>query len=71
MYNSLVIRNSYLAEVNLSQVPAANQRINFLDIPQLRDVFTVGLEAFTIAQLAKSPSSKTIVTLVKNLLQNM
>ena len=47
MYNSLIIKASYLAEVQFGTgAPSNGQRVYFLDIPQLRDVKTVGLEAF-------------------------
>lgn len=64
-----VIQNSYLAEIKLVNAPAAGQKVNFLDIPQLRDdprdprrrVFTVGISCYNSSQLAVSPNSNTVV----------
>ena len=61
MYNSLVIKASYLAEVQFgTAAPSNGQRIYFLDIPQLRDVKTVGLEAFCSNEMTYAPSGNTM-----------
>lgn len=65
-----VIQNSYLAEIKLVNVPAAGQKVNFLDIPQLRDdpsdprrrVLTVGVSSYSAAQLTTSPNANTVVS---------
>lgn len=65
-----VIQNSYLAEIKLVNVPAAGQKVNFLDIPQLRDdprdprrrVLTVGISAYDAGQLTTSPNSNVVVS---------
>lgn len=70
-----VIQNSYLAEIKLVNVPANGQKVNFLDIPQLRDdprdprrrVFTVGISSYDINQLAISPNSNPVVSTLAGL----
>jgi len=62
------ILRSYLAEVNLgTTTPGNGQNINIQDYPQLRDVYICGLEIFDSAQLAISPSGKTVVANLKGL----
>lgn len=68
MYNSLIIRNSYLAEIQFTLAPANNQRVQFLDIPQLRDVDIVGVEAFSASELTISPNGNTMIANLKGLL---
>jgi len=58
----LVISRSYLVEVNLATAVATGNRYNFLDVPQLRNVYVQGVEAFDITGLAVSPNGKTIVS---------
>lgn len=61
MYNSLVIKASYLSEVQFGSVAATNgQRIYFLDIPQLRDVRTIGIEAFCNDEMTYAPSGNVM-----------
>jgi hypothetical protein len=56
------IVRSYLAEVNLGNTaPGNGQNINFQDYPQLRDIYITGITAFENAQVAVSPSGKTVV----------
>lgn len=70
-----VIQNSYLAEIKLVNVPANGQKVNFLDIPQLRDdprdprrrVFTVGVSSYDVNQLAISPNSNPVVSTLAGL----
>jgi len=62
-----VIRNSYLTEILLAQTPAQGQRIYFQDIPQIRNVKTVGIASYTATQLAVSPNNRTVVSTVKGL----
>lgn len=70
-----VIQNSYLAEIKLVNVPANGQKVNFLDIPQLRDdprdprrrVFTVGISSYDVNQLAISPNSNPVVSTLAGL----
>jgi hypothetical protein len=57
------IVRSYLAEVNLGNTaPGNGQNINFQDYPQLRDIYITGITSFEDAQVATSPSGKTIVS---------
>lgn len=59
------IIRSYLAEVNLgTTVPGNGANINIQDYPQLRDVYITGVECFDAAQVAVSPSGKTVVSLL-------
>lgn len=67
MYNSLIIRNSYLAEVQLTQVPANGSKIYFLDIPQLRGVPSVGVEAFSSAAMTFSPNGNAMIPSTRGL----
>lgn len=61
MYNSLIIKASYLAEVQFgTAAPANGQRIYFLDIPQLRDVQTIGIEAFCNDEMTYAPSGNVM-----------
>lgn len=56
------IVRSYLAEVNLgNSTPGQGQNINFQDYPQLRDIYITGITSFEVAQVAVSPSGKTVV----------
>lgn len=56
------ILRSYLTEINLgTTTPGNGQNINFQDYPQLRDIYITGLEVFDSAQLAISPSGKSVV----------
>lgn len=66
-----IINRTYLTEIKLVNGPVAGQKINFNDVPQLRDVVTVGLECFYNAQLTISPNSNTVVTLVTGLVLTM
>lgn len=59
-----IINRSYLTEVLFTNTPSVGMRVMFLDIPQLRNVTTVGLECFTATQLTTSPNSKVVVTAV-------
>ena len=59
-----VIDYSYLAEIKLVNAPAANQKVNFLDIPQIRNVKTIGIECFRRADLTISPNSNTVVAVL-------
>lgn len=64
-----VIELSYLTEVKLVNTPTNGQRVNFLDIPQLRDnpnnpkfrVKTIGIECFDVNTLTISPNSNVVV----------
>ena len=67
MYNSLIIRNSYLAEVQLTQAPANGNKTYFLDIATLRDVETVGIECFSTLGLTFSPNGNAIVPSLRGL----
>lgn len=61
MYNSLIIKASYLAEVQFgTAAPTNGQRIYFLDIPQLRDVQTIGIEAFCNDEMTYAPSGNVM-----------
>lgn len=61
MYNSLIIKASYLAEVQFgTAAPSNGQRIYFLDIPQLRDVQTIGIEAFCNDEMTYAPSGNVM-----------
>lgn len=61
MYNSLIIKASYLAEVQFGTAnPSNGQRVYFLDIPQLRDVQTIGIEAFCNDEMTYAPSGNVI-----------
>lgn len=53
------IRRSFLAEVNLPTVAAGNTYY-FADIPQLRNVYTYGIEAVSDTQLSKTPLGFTV-----------
>lgn len=59
-----VIDKYYMVEVQLTSV-GANAVIPFKDIPQLRekmrDVKTIGITAYTAAQLATSPLGLTVI----------
>lgn len=59
-----VIRNSYLTEIVLAQTPAVGQRIYFQDVPQIRNVYTVGIQAYTASQLVTTPNSRATVSTV-------
>lgn len=62
MYNSLIVRNSYLAEVQITQTPSDGLRIYFQDIPQLRNVHVIGVELFCRDGLSYSPNGNQLVT---------
>lgn len=70
MFYQPVIERSYLVEVQLTSI-GVNERIPFLDIPQLRkklqNVVTYGISAYTSTQLAKTPNSLTTVQTVVGL----
>lgn len=56
------IVRSYLAEINLgNSTPGQGQNINFQDYPQLRDIYITGITTFEDAQVAVSPTGKTVV----------
>ncbi len=63
-----VIEFSYLTEIKITNVPAANQTYPFVDYPQLRlkmqAVKVIGISCFTRTQLTKSPNSNTLVSAV-------
>jgi len=64
-----IIQRSYLTEIKLSTAPTANQRIFFLDIPELRDdeqgkVVIVGVECFNATSLITSPNLNAVVATV-------
>jgi len=59
-----IIKNTYTVEVVLNAAPSAGQKIKFVDIPQIRDVYTVGIQCFQRAQLTTSPSSLLVVTTI-------
>lgn len=63
-----VINFSYLTEIKITNVPAANQVYPFVDYPQLRlnmqSVKVRGLGCFTETQLLKSPNGNTLVSQV-------
>lgn len=56
-----VINRSYLTEVKLVNVPSNGQKVPFLDVPQLRNVFTTSITAYTATQLTTSPQSNIVV----------
>ena len=61
--NMKPIFRSYLVEVNLgSTAPGQGQNISIQDYPQLRDIYLCGIIASNSAQVAKSPSGKTVVS---------
>lgn len=62
-----IINRSYLTEIKFVNTPSAGAKVPFLDVPQLRNVYTVGLECFTATQLTVSPNSNTVVTAVTGL----
>jgi hypothetical protein len=56
------IVRSYLCEINLgTTAPGQGQNLNFQDYPQLRDIYITGITTFEDAQVAVSPSGKTVV----------
>ncbi len=63
MYQPIIGR-SYLTEIKLVNAPSVGQKVPFLDVPQLRNVYTVGIECFTATQLTRSPNSNAVVTVV-------
>jgi len=62
-----IINRTYLTEVEFVNTPSAGGKFQFLDIPQLRGMQTVGLECFTATQLTTSPNSKVVVAAVTGL----
>jgi len=63
----LVIRNSYLVEVNLTTV-ATNQRYYFPDIPKIRNKIIKGIETVYATSLSVSPSGAPMITAPNGLL---
>jgi hypothetical protein len=65
-----IIQRSYLAEIKLSLAPAANQRIFFLDVPELRAVnaMMTGIEVFDVNSLVTSPNGNPVVTAVTGII---
>jgi len=57
----LIIENSILVENNMPTV-STGQSYYFPDIPELRNgVYIYAIEAFSVAQVSKSPAGNTIV----------
>jgi hypothetical protein len=57
------IVRSYLTEINLgATVPGNGQNIQFIDYPQLRDIFILGITSLDNNSLSKSPSGKDVVS---------
>jgi len=59
----MIIKNTYGVELNLTTV-TQGLRTNFQDVPQLRynAVVITGIEAYTVSQLASSPTGKNIIS---------
>ena len=56
-----ITERSYLTEVQLVNAPGNIQKVPFLDIPQLRNVKTIGIECFNVNDLAVSPNNNVVV----------
>jgi hypothetical protein len=63
--NQPIIQNSYLTEIKLSSAPAANQRIKFIDVPELsqrmKGALIVGVQLFNATALTTSPNGFAVV----------
>jgi hypothetical protein len=59
-----IAQYTYLAEIKLVNAPANGQKVPFLDIPQLRNVKTIGIECFKLTDLTISPNSNTVVSVL-------
>lgn len=59
----LKIKNSYLAEINLTGTIAIGNFYSFKDQPDIRfnEVKIVGIQTFTATHLATSPDQKTVI----------
>lgn len=51
---------SILVEIPLTTT-SAGSTINFADVPQLRGKFVQGLECFTLNQITKTPTQRTVI----------
>ena len=65
MVNTLLIKRSYLVEVNFSVAPANGNRVYLLDVPELRNVPIYGVEAFCSNELTYSPQFKVMAGSLK------
>jgi hypothetical protein len=70
MSHQPIIRRSYLTEIKLSLAPSTNQRIFFLDVPELRAVsaLVVGIECFNADYLTTSPNGNPVVSTVTGMI---
>lgn len=59
-YKNIVFDRSIFVELKLTTAPAAGVITQFQDVPQLRGSFVQGIEAFTDAQLTKTPTQNTV-----------
>lgn len=57
----LIIKNSYLVEVNLG-TPAASAQVNIGTINELLGRIIYGVQAFSVADVALSPNGQTVVS---------
>jgi len=57
----LIIKNSYLTEVNLGTV-AASAQVNIGTINELLGRVIYGVQAFSVADIALSPNGQTVVS---------
>lgn len=61
MFGYIILKNTFLVELDLPATIGAGQEYKFLDIPQLRGKKITGIAASSADQLAVSPNSKTVV----------
>lgn len=67
MYQPVIFR-SYLTEVKLVNPPTNGDKVPFLDIPQIRNVRTIGIECFQRADLSVTPNSNVTVNLLTGMI---
>ena len=65
MSSQPIISNSYLTEIKLQSAPTANQRLKFLDVPELsqrmKGAMVIGVQCFNATNLTTSPNGFAVV----------
>ena len=61
--NNLIIKRSQICEAQINGTPAVGKKYNFLEIPNIsrNNIILYGIEAFTAAQLAKTPNNNVVI----------
>lgn len=60
-YKGFRFQKSIFVELQLKTGYSAGQFLTFLDVPQLRGMYVQGIEAFTDAQVTKTPTQNAVI----------